>query len=320
MNTWKPSSGPAVALRRAEMFERARQYFAAQDVLAVDTPALGPYATSDPNIASICTHSPSGEKLYLQTSPEMYMKRMLASGYPDIYSICRVFREGEAGKRHNPEFTLAEWYRLGFGLNEIIADTVGFTAACLNLPRLAENVVQYDYSAAFEKFANVDAFTASADELLSHYRDDERFAAVVGDDRQAALDLIMSTVIAPQFAADRLTVIRHYPADQAALSRLCPDDERVADRFEVFCGDLELANGYVELTDAAEQRRRFERDLVSRQESGNSILAMDESVLAALEAGLPDCAGVAIGMERLQMLLDQADDIGDVVSFTVTSQ
>ena len=307
-------------MRRAKMFERARQYFAAQDVLAVDTPALGRYAASDTNIASISAQTESGEQRYLQTSPEMYMKRMLASGYPDIYSICRVFRDGETGKRHNPEFTMTEWYRLGFSLSEIIDDTVGFIAACLNLPRLTENVVQFDYATVFRKFADVDAFTASADELLSRYGDDERFKSVVGDDRQAALDLIMSTVVAPQFAVDQLTVIKHYPADQAALSRVCPNDSRVADRFEVFCGDLELANGYVELTDADEQRRRFEQDVESRQASGEKQFEVDEPMLAALDAGLPDCAGVAIGMERLQMLLDQTDDIGDVVAFTLESQ
>jgi len=300
------------------MLDRARQYFAAQGVLAVDTPALGYYASSDTNIANIAVHVASGEKLYLQTSPEMYMKRLLASGYPDIYSICRVFRDGEAGKRHNPEFTMAEWYRLGFGLQQIINDTVGFIAACLNLPRLAENVTQYDYATVLTKFADVDAFSASAGELLSRYSDDDRFKSVMGDDRQAALDLIMSTVVAPQFAADQLTVIKHYPADQAALSRICPDNSQVADRFEVFCGDLELANGYVELTDVTEQRRRFEQDVESRRASGDEPVAVDESLLAALDAGLPDCAGVAIGMERLQMLLDQTDDIGDVVTFTMS--
>jgi lysyl-tRNA synthetase class 2 len=300
------------------MLDRARQYFAAQDVLAVDTPALGYFASSDTNISSISAHTAAGEKLFLQTSPEMYMKRLLASGYPDIYSICRVFRDGEAGKRHNPEFTMTEWYRLGFGLQQIINDTVGFIAACLNLPGLAKNVVQYDYATAFKKFADVDAFAASADELLSHYSDDDRIKSVIGDDRQAALDLIMSTVIATQFAADQLTIIRHYPADQAALARICPNDSHVADRFEVFCGDLELANGYVELTDAAEQRRRFEQDVESRQASGDEPVAVDEALLAALDAGLPDCAGVAIGMERLQMLLDQTDDIGDVVTFTMS--
>jgi len=302
------------------MLERARQYFVAQDVLAVDTPVLGRHAASDTNIASISAHTGSGEQLFLQTSPEMYMKRMLASGFPDIYSICRVFRDGESGKRHNPEFTMTEWYRLGFGLSQIIDDTVGFIAACLNLPRLTENVVQFDYTTAFRKFADVDAFTASADELLSRYGDDERFKSVVGDDRQAALDLILSTDVAPQFAADQLTVIKHYPADQAALARVCPNDHQVADRFEVFCGDLELANGYVELTDADEQRRRLERDVESRQASGEKQFTVDEPMLMALEAGLPDCAGVAVGMERLQMLLDQTDDIGDVVTFTLESQ
>lgn len=307
MTDWRPSSDSSAAIRRAEMLVRARRYFAAQHVLPVDTPSLSPYPAPDPNIASFLVQTQAGAKTYLRTSPEIHMKRLLASGYPDIYSICRAFRDGEAGKHHCAEFTLAEWYRLGFGFDQIIADTVRFIAACLDRPELADNVIQHDYLEAFQQLAGVAALDDPIETLADCCDAEARLRAELGTHRQAWLDLIMSTHIAPKFAADRLTVVRHYPASQAALARLCPEDNRVADRFEVFCGELELANGYVELTDAAEQRHRFENDV---EESG-----IDETLLAALDSGLPECAGVALGIERLQMVLDQTDDIRNVVTF-----
>jgi lysyl-tRNA synthetase class 2 len=315
MTNWQPSSGPAVAQRRAEMLERARDYFSERNILAVDTPALSRYASSDPSIDGLAVHATFGKKLFLHTSPEFCMKRLLAGGYPDIYSICRVFRDGEAGRRHAQEFTLVEWYRLGFDLSEMIDDTIRFVAVCLDEPRLAQRSIQYDYAEAFQEFAEIDVFEATLDQLRRRCIDDESLQADIGEDRNAGLDLIMSTVIAPQFARDQLTVVRHYPADQAALARLSTDDERVADRFEVFFGDLEIANGYVELNDAVEQQRRIDRDLDIRQAARHERLPSDARLIAALEHGLPDCAGVAVGVERLHMILDQTDDIANVVTF-----
>jgi len=316
VSDWKPLSDTRVAMRRAAMLERARQYFSDQGLLSVDTPALSRYATSDRNIENLRVRSKPGKDSFLQTSPETYMKRLLASGYPDIYTICRVFRDGESGKRHLPEFTMAEWYRLGFELDAIIDDCVDFIATCLSLASLSENVVKRDYNEVMLEFADVAALDASTSELVELATDDARLQAELKDDRSAALDLIMSTIVAPRFEPDKLTVVQHYPASQAALARLCPGDDRVADRFEVFCGDLELANGYVELTDSSEQRRRFEDDIAMREQSGQSSLLADESLLAALQAGLPECAGVSVGLERLHMMLDQAEDIGDVITFT----
>ena len=315
MSGWKPLTDKGVAMRRAAMLDRARQYFSDQGVLAVDTPALCRYPTSDPNIENLGVRSAPGKDGFLQTSPEVYMKRLLAAGYPDIYAICRVFRDGETGKRHLPEFTLAEWYRLRFDLDAIVEDTVAFIAACLNLPALVDSVARIDYAAAFQELAGVDPIAGDTADIVASATGEQRLRTALGDDREAALDLIMADVIAPQFAPDRLTVVQHYPASQAALARLCPGDPRVADRFEVFCGDLELANGYVELTDADEQRERIAADIAAREQSGRSSLLADESLLAALEAGLPACAGVAVGMERLHMVLDQAEDIRDVITF-----
>jgi len=315
MADWKPLSDSDVAKRRAALLERARQYFSDQGVLSVDTPALMRYPSSDPNIENIGVRSKPGKDSYLHTSPEAYMKRLLASGYPDIYSICRVFRDGESGTRHLPEFTMAEWYRLGFDLDAIIEDTIDFIAACLNHPALRDHVDNFNYYDAMQTVAEIDALNASNEELVQRATQDARLQQELGDDRNAALDLIMSTVVAPRFAPDRLTVIKQYPAAQAALARLCPNDDRVADRFEVFIGELELANGYVELTDAEEQRRRFEIDVAAREKSGRSTLLIDEPLLAALSAGLPECAGVALGIDRLHMVLDQTEDIRDVITF-----
>jgi len=315
MTQWRPSSGPAAAQRRAALLQRARDYFAAHDILAVDTPALSRYAASDPTINSLAVQSALGKKLFLQTSPEFCMKRLLAAGYPDIYSICRVFREGEAGKRHAQEFTLAEWYRLGFDLGQMIDDTLGFIAVCLDKSRLAQQYIQYEYAEAFHEFAGIDVFEVTLEQLRSRCMNDETLQADIGTDRNAGLDLIMSAVIAPRFAQDQLTVVRHYPADQAALARLNGDDERVADRFEVFLGDLELANGYVELSNPLEQQRRMDRDLDIRQVAGREQSPGDPRLIAALEHGLPECAGVAVGVERLHMVFDQTSDIGDVLTF-----
>lgn len=315
MTSWRPATGPATSGRRAALLERARAYFAEQDVLAVDTPTLSQYAATDPNIDSLTVRAGSGMHFFLHTSPEFFMKRLLADGYPDCYSICRVFRDGEAGQRHSPEFTMVEWYRLGFNLNGMIDDSVRFVAACLDEPSLTENVVQYEYAEAFQQFAEIDVFEATISELCRVCQGDERLKSEIGADRNAWLDLIMSTIVAPALSAEKLTVIQHYPANQAALARLCPDDSRVADRFEVFFGALELANGYVELTHAVEQRRRMDRDLDKRQATGRRQYPCDELLISALDSGLPDCGGVAVGVERLQMVLDKTDDIRDVVTF-----
>jgi lysyl-tRNA synthetase class 2 len=295
------------------MLARVRDYFDTQNVIAVDTPALSAFATSDPNIDNfaVCGRVPR----FLHTSPESGMKCLLAAGYPDIYSISRVFRDGESGPRHLPEFTLLEWYRLGFQLTGIVADTVALIAACLQDEGLRSTSQVIDYADAFEKTSSIDVFTVSAEELADAAGADVQLRDAVGDDRAAWLDYLLVSKVVPAFAADRLTVLQHYPKPQAALARVCPGNPRVADRFEVFYGTLELANGYVELTDADEQRRRFLQDNDKRRNAGQDAAPIDELLLAALEHGLPDCAGVAVGFERLQMIHEQTDDIGDVVTF-----
>ena len=297
------------------MLAHIRAYFEEQDVLAVDTPALSAFATSDPNIDNVAAQLASATA-YLHTSPESSMKCLLAAGYPDIYSICRVFRDGEKGPRHLPEFTLLEWYRRDFRLADIIADTTALIARCLDQKELSTNVDIIDYSAIFQQVAGINVFDASCEQLADAATADSSLKTSIGQDRNAWLDLILVTRIAPTFAPDRLTVLQHYPRAQAALARVCPDDGRVADRFEVFYATLELANGYVELTDAAEQRARFLQDNENRKSAGKPAAAADELLLAALQNGLPECAGVAVGFERLQMIYEQTECIDDVVTFS----
>lgn len=315
MTNWQPSSGADAARRRAAIAERVRSFFKKHDVLAVDTPALSKYAISDVNIESLSVNSSIAPEIYLNTSPEFSMKRLLAAGYPDIYSICRVFRDGEIGRRHQPEFTMIEWYRLGFDLRMMIAETIRFVAEALAVPELASNYDQLTYAEAFEKHAQLDVFNADINELAKRANANAGLWRAIGDDRDSWLDLILGTVITDEFAPDKLTVLRHYPASQAALARACPDDSRVADRFEVFYGSMELANGYVELTDCNEQRQRIESDQRKRQQWGQPLRPHDTDLLASLAAGLPECAGVAVGLERLQMVFDKTDDIGDVLTF-----
>ena len=299
------------------MLQRLRTYFDVESVLEVDTPALSATAVSDVNIESLEVRSKLTEvSLYLHTSPEFCMKRLLASGYPDIYSICRVYRDGEVGRRHQPEFTMVEWYRLGFGLADIVADTLKAIALALDDPKLADDVLVIDYRNAFIDISNIDPLQASVSELATAADADDELRRALGDVRDDWLDLILTTKIAPTFAADKFTVLQHYPASQAALAQICPDDASVADRFEVFMGSVELANGYVELTDTRIQAERIANDQAARESRGQAVRPHDQSLLAALESGLPACAGVAMGLERLQMMHDKTDDIRNVLSFT----
>jgi len=316
MTDWCPTSGPEAARRRARMLRRLRTYFDDESVLEVDTPALSSTAVSDIHIESLTVSSClTTSPLFLHTSPEFCMKRLLASGYPDIYSICRVFRDAEVGRAHQPEFTMVEWYRLDFNLGEIIADTLAAIAAALDDSALLGGVVSTDYRDAFEAACGVDPGKASISDLADAAGADADLRRELGDERDDWLDLLMSTRVAPTFAADKLSVVKHYPASQAALARLCPDNSSVADRFEVFMGAVELANGYVELTDARTQASRIEDDQAARARREMPLRPHDRSLIAALESGLPACAGVAMGLERLQMRHDKTDDIHDVIPF-----
>lgn len=312
MSNWRPNSDPDMATRRANILARVRRYFEVRSVLEVDTPALTESTVTDPNIASIAV---AGDR-YLSTSPEFSMKRLLAAGYPDIFSICRVFRDEERGRLHLPEFTMVEWYRRGFGLEDIVRDTLALIAFLASRPELARDVPVIDYADVMQQFAGVNPLEATIEDLARAAEADDELVASLGDDRDDWLDLLLATRVAPSLPRDTLTVIRHYPASQAALARRCPGDPEVADRFEVFVGNVELANGYVELTDADEQAERIQRDLDTRRLQGLPEPIPDQNLLDALRSGLPQCAGVALGFERLHMFIENCDDIREVVTFS----
>lgn len=310
--SWQPNATVAVAKRRARMLQVARQHFLERNVLEVCTPSLTGRTVTDPNIESLVV-ADGDRRCYLHTSPEYFMKRLLAAGYPDMYQIGAVFRGGEKGRRHLPEFTMIEWYRLGLGLHEIIGDTVDLVSAMV-LPVAAADVVSYQQ--AFASALAIDPLSASAIEVADVLDADDNLRRSMDNDLDAWLDLAMATAVAASFAPDRLTAVFHYPASQASLARLSPHDERVAERFELYCGSLELANGFVELADADEQLRRFERDREERRAAGKALPAIDDEFIAALRCGLPPCAGVALGFDRLLMIDRGLNDIHEVITFT----
>jgi lysyl-tRNA synthetase class 2 len=299
------------------MLKRARAFFEERNILEVDTPILSRFAVSDPHIESIevTLQLDPDKSWFLQTSPEYCMKRLLSAGYPDIYEICKVFRDAEAGRYHQPEFTMVEWYRLDFGLNDIMQDTLEFITTLVDAKRLNKAPMLLSHAEAFAEFAGIDSSTADIETLAAAAAADDQLKQSLGDRRDDWLDLILAEKISRKFPTDRLTALCHYPASQAALSRICPDDASVADRFEVFAGDLELANGYVELVDAKEQSSRFEADQSARKLAGRPQRPIDRAFIAALASGLPACAGVSVGFDRVHMLNEGTGDIRQALSF-----
>jgi len=303
---------------RARLYALIRQFFAERSVLEVSTPVLSAAGNTDPNIESFYTrfsgHVAAGTaQRWLRTSSEFAQKRLLAAGVGDNYELGRVFRNGEAGRRHNPEFTMLEWYRIGWDHRRLIDETIDLVSAALALVSGHAEAKKYTYRDLFSSTLGIDPFSATESELrnaLGEVRIDEQ-----GLSRDDWLDLLLTHRIQPAFPADRITVICDYPATQCALAKIRADDPPVAERFELYVGTQELANGYHELTDATEQRARFERDNARRRERGLAEVPIDENLLAALVQGMPDCAGVALGIERLLMAMLGTDDIREVIAF-----
>jgi lysyl-tRNA synthetase class 2 len=301
---------------RAALLARLRAFFAERGVLEVETPLLSGAASSELHLASLQVRSADvGAPLYLQTSPEYPMKRLLAAGSGPIYQLARAFRDGERGRRHNLEFTLLEWYRPGWDHHALMDEVEAFLAALLERPLPARRVT---YGDLFRRHAGVDPHAASVAQLDRALADHGVAApAFDDDDRDGRLDLLLTHVVEPRLG-EGAVYVHDYPPSQASLARVRPaqgDAPAVAERFEVFLDGLELANGFHELTDAAEQRRRFEADLAARRAAGLPTAPLDERFLAALEHGLPSCAGVALGFDRLVMHAAGAARIDEVLTF-----
>jgi len=315
---WRPSAALATLQLRAQLLAAARDFFTQRRVLEVDTPALVRHAVTDLHIHCAQVQLPGHRApLYLHTSPEYAMKRLLAAGSGDIYQIAHVFRGDERGRQHNAEFTLIEWYRCGYSMHELMQEVARLAARLLGLPPDAPFEAQ-SYQQAFQLQLDCDPLTAS-DAALRTLAIDAHLEQRLAEDcsRDELLDWLMGSVVGPRLGADRLCFVHSYPASQAALARLDADDARVARRFELYYHGLELANGFEELADAAEQRARFEADRELRRRRGLPVPDIDLALLAALAAGLPPVSGVALGFDRLLMLRSGASDIGEVLAFAL---
>lgn len=307
----------SVLIRRAALLANVRRFFLARDVLEVSTPILSAAAPTAPYLDSFSTRYEAGndsKNLYLHTSPEFAMKRLLAVGSGAIYQIATVFRNGELGRQHTPEFCMLEWYRPGFSLTELMAEVDELIQQVIGLPA----AVIFAYRDLFLKYLQLDIYQADEKKLGEIALD--CISGLTKDwqtDRDGWLELLMSEVIEPQLnALNRPVMVTEFPASQAQLAKIKMNAEgySVASRFELYAGGLELANGYDELCDAAELRQRFEQDNKARQQQNKPQMPIDENLLAAMQSGLPQCSGVALGLDRLMMLHLSVSDVSMVQS------
>lgn len=316
MDKWKPGASIGALKRRAQMMASIRHFFSRRSVLEVDVPLLSSSTVTDINIESISAKV-CGSKGYLQTSPEYFMKRLLASGSGDIYSMSKAFRDGEVGSKHNPEFTMLEWYRCGWDEHQLIDEVIDLISSVISAPEnVTIDITKISYIDCFVHHLGFDPQDADLDRL-------QEIAAGLASEswseetRENCLDLIFSLKVEPQLPLG-IAIIYDYPECQSALAQFGVNNagQKVSRRFEVFLNRMEVGNGYLELTDADEQRSRFNRDCINREKSKKSPVNIDIKLLAALEAGLPSCAGVAIGVDRLLMSEAESNSIDEVVSFS----
>jgi lysyl-tRNA synthetase class 2 len=301
-SSWRPSASIETLRARAELLARIRMFFAARGVLEVDTPVLSAHATVDTHIDSLRTV----DGRFLQTSPEFAMKRLLCAGSGPIWQLCHVFRAGDLGRHHNPEFLMLEWYRPGFDHHKLMDELIELLIALGVAP--AGTVERLSWREAWREHAGVDPFEADAAALgRALARHAEVPAGARDFSRDDWFDFGMGLVVGPKLGRPAPCFVYDFPASQAALARVRPgrsaSDPPLAERFELFWKGQELANGFHELGDAAEQRARFEADRARRQQAGREAPPYDANLIEALAAGLPECAGVALGVDRLLMLL-----------------
>lgn len=307
----------ATLKRRAELLEATRHFFTSRGVLEVNTPVLAPAGSTDPLLDSFTTQLEGGsalpQQLYLQTSPEFYMKRLLAEGSGPIYQLGPCFRNGELSQRHNPEFLMLEWYRPGWNLAELEAECCALLDELLGVASYQRST----YRQAFLDFVGLDPFATSLAELH------QACVACSGInaeqlDRDGCLDLLLSHKLEPALKALGRVILYEFPASQAALAQIHQDayGNKVANRFELYVNGLELANAYQELTSASEQAARFEADNTQRRALGKPEVTADVKLVAALEKGLPDCSGIAVGFDRVVMLACGAASLDEVQTFS----
>lgn len=307
--TWRPTAAPAALKARAKLLREIRKYFAQQGVMEVETPLLSSAGNTDPEINSIRTDNGH----YLRTSPEFALKRLLASGSSDIFELGRVFRAGESGRHHNPEFTMLEWYRTGFSYQRLMDEVADLVRQCGDGKFDLWPLEKLSYQQLFLQYIDLDPYNTDVPGLVAAAK--KHGINDIELNQKQWLDLLISHVIQPALPEKALTFVYDFPADQAALANIRPDTPPVAERFELYLGRTELANGYQELTNAAEQTRRFDAENTQRISRGLQTCPVDKHLIAALEHGLPECAGVALGVDRLLLQICAADSLQDILSF-----
>jgi len=311
---WQSDASLEVLRHRAALYADIRRFFATRGVLEVETPILGSCCAPEMGINPFVTHyhGTDSRPLYLQSSPELAMKRLLAAGSGAIFQLTRAFRDGEAGRLHNPEFSILEWYRPDFNQHLLMNEVETFFCDVAHFPA----ATRCSYRTLFQQTLQIDPLDISLAKLRALVYQKTAYHAEQTD-RDTCLQLLLSHVIEPMIGIDAPIMVYDFPSTQAALARLNPDDPQVACRFEVYFRGVELANGFHELTDPVEQRRRFEIEMTHKTQQNLPVSPIDERFLAALNNGLPDCAGVAIGIDRVLMLMTNARSLNNVIAFNI---
>jgi lysyl-tRNA synthetase class 2 len=322
IENWQPACSLEQLHARAGLLQDIRRFFVGRGVLEVETPLLSRSSGTDPQLDFFTTEFnlfPERQTLFLQTSPEFAMKRLLAAGSGSIFQICKAFRNGESGRYHNPEFTLLEWYRVGFTLSDLM-DEIAELIAFLFKNKFPLNETQrFSYQHIFQHYTGLDPLDFSYPAYCS-YALKNKLPDAIGiceHDHALWLDLLFSHMVQPNLGDNALCLVYGYPACQSSLAKINQQDARITERVEIFINGIELGNGYYELTDAIEQEKRFNQEISVRQTRNQTAAVKDQQFISALKAGLPDCSGMAIGLDRLLMLLCKKTSIGDVLAFPV---
>ncbi|MCK5478339.1 MAG: EF-P lysine aminoacylase GenX [Methylococcales bacterium] len=317
---WKPACDLKHLRLRAQMLTTIRTFFYHRSVLEVETPLLCHATGTDPQLdffSSFYHGSTVGREMFLQTSPEFAMKRLLAAGSGSIFQICKAFRNGEAGRFHNPEFSILEWYRVGFTLHQLMDEVVELFEVLLDDHCMIESTYRVSYSELFEQVTGLNPLVF-CQKSYGQYASENSIGdaiSICGNDHSMWLDFLFSHKVQPVLANQTLSMVFGYPAIQSSLARISQENTAVADRFEVFINGIEIGNGFFELSNADEQEQRFDQEKKARTRKGLIQVEKDQLFLDALRFGLPDCSGIALGLDRLLMVIANADSLNDVLAF-----
>ncbi len=319
---WQPACNLERLHQRAKLLQAVRHFFMERGVLEVETPLLSHSSGTDPQLDFFTTEfniAPRHETLFLQTSPEFAMKRLLAAGSGSIFQICKAFRNGESGRFHNPEFTMLEWYRVGFTLSDLMAEIDELIAFLYRDQPPLNSSQRSSYQAVFERHTGLNPLVFEYSEYcayaLKHQFPDA--VSICDHDHTLWLDFLFSHSVQPYLGENALCMVYGYPACQSSLARINADNSSIADRVEIFINGVELGNGYYELTDASEQEKRFDQEIQFRKLRKQPAVVKDQRLIAAMKTGLPDCSGMAIGLDRLLMILSRSSHINEVLPFPV---